>query len=327
MDQKTDCLISIVIPVKNGSKTLNQCLHSIFKQENLRISEVIVLDSNSSDDSIEIATSYGARVIHVNSAEFNHGLTRNLGVKYAFGDLVYFTVQDAALSDVNHLEKMISHFNDEEVQAVVGIQGYEHEKNINPALWFKRFDEPVLETRYYPNNGFEVLSANEQFELSNWDNVNAMYRKSALLELPFVETNYCEDWIWANQALTAGKKLLRDPSILVYHYHHMTFGYTLKSKFIINYYFYLFFKQSPRIPSSLCPFLRRTYTLFVRRKELSIQKRLFWLAHNVMYFLANFLSLFLFRLFLVIGKKRGLDFLYQLLCNEIPQGKTNRNNK
>jgi rhamnosyltransferase len=322
MDQETDYSISIVIPVKNGGKTLNQCLHSIFQQENICVNEVIVLDSNSSDNSVEIATSYGAKVIPVNSAEFNHGLTRNQGVKYSSGDLIYFTVQDAALSDVNHLKKMISHFQDEEVQAVVGIQGYAHDKSINPVFWFKRFDEPVLETRYYPNNDFELLPAKEQFELSNWDNVNAMYRKSALLEIPFIETNFCEDWIWANQALKSGMKLLRDPSILVWHYHHMTFGYTFKSKFIINFYFYVFFVQLPQLTYGFSPILRIAYTLFCRRRELFIKDKLYWLVHNYLYLLSNFFSVFVFRLFFRIASRRGINLLYFMLCKRVPQGKS-----
>lgn len=285
--------------------------------------EIIIIDSGSNDGSVSIANSFGAEVVMIDPTSFNHGLTRNLGVEYAKGDLIYFTVQDAELASVDHLEKMISHFQDEDVQGVVGIQGYPHRSYANPALWFKQFDEPLTETRHFPNNAFEMLTANEQFELSNWDNVNAMYRKSALIKIPFVQTNFSEDWVWANQSLKAGMKLLRDPSILVWHYHHMTFDYTLRSKFIVNYYFNIFFNHVPQFPLSLMPLFRRTNTLLFKRKSIKIKDRVSWVFHNCQYFVANFISIILFRLFYFFAKHRGLDCLYRYLCRSIPQGKSN----
>ncbi len=315
--------ISVIIPVLNGARTLIDCLSAIQSQKVFCEVEIIIIDSGSTDNSVEICNSFGCKIIEISPSTFNHGLTRNSGVLASQGDLLFFTVQDAILSNEFNLQRMVDHFGDLSVEAVVGIQGYPPRRDVNPALWFKQFDEPILETRYYPNNDFEMLSANDQFELSNWDNVNAMYRKSALLKIPFVETNYCEDWIWANQSLMEGMKLLRDPSVLVWHYHHMTFGYTFKSKFIINYYFYLFFLRLPQISLSLWPVVRRTYTIFFGRKKLLLKNKIYWIAHNYMFFISNFLSLLLFRLFFGIANKRGIDFLYRFFCKQIPQGKIN----
>jgi rhamnosyltransferase len=314
-------LVSIIIPVKNGAQTLNKCLNSIKMQTIFEKFEIIVLDSMSTDNSVSMAKSFGARVVDVKPEEFNHGLTRNLGVQNANGDIIYFTVQDAVLSTESTLEKMVSRFENEEIQAVVGIQGYPHHMDKNPALWFKRFDAPTVESRFFPNGSFNALDRKLQFQLSNWDNVNAMYRKSALLDLPFSETNFSEDWIWANKALKSGKHILRDPSILVWHYHHMTFGYTLKSKFIINYYFKQFFDQTPKIPFSLLPFFRRCYTLIVKRSKLGIGPKTYWILHNFLFFVGNFISILLFVLFDWMFGQKGLDYLYSILCRRIPQGK------
>ncbi len=297
------------------------CLIAIKEQTIFERIEIIALDSMSTDNSVSIAKSFGARVIEIKPNEFNHGLTRNLGVQNATGDLIYFTVQDAVLSSESTLENMIAHFENEEIQAVVGIQGYPHHMDKNPALWFKQFDDPILESRFFPNGSFNALDKKMQFELSNWDNVNAMYRRSILLDLPFPETNFSEDWIWANTALKLGKHIVRDPSILVWHYHHMTFGYTLKSKFIINYYFKLFFDQTPKIPFSLLPFFRRCYTLIFNRYELGIGRKTYWIFHNFLFFIGNFVSILLFVMFDWIFGQKGLDYLYSRLCRRIPQGK------
>jgi rhamnosyltransferase len=313
--------VSVIIPVKNGESTLSSCLDSIISQTIVENIEIIILDSGSNDKSVSIAESFGAKVIHIEPSQFNHGLTRNLGIQNANGDLLFFTVQDAELSSTCQLANMTAHFNDHEVQAVVGIQGYPSDLDKNPALWFKRFDEPKIEKRHFPNGEFEELSKQEQFDISNWDNVNAMYRKSVLLELPFPDTNFSEDWMWANIALKSGKKILRDPSLLVWHYHHMTFGYTLKSKFIINYYFKIYFKNIPNIPFSFIPILKRSYTLILKRRNLSNRIKIYWILHNLSFFLANFLSIVLFRIFDSFSGQRGLDFLYTILCKKTPQGK------
>lgn len=313
--------LTVIIPVKNGENTLAQCLAAIKRQSINQRLEIVVLDSMSTDGSVTIAKSFGAKVIQVDRSEFNHGLTRNLGVQNAKGDLLYFTVQDAELSTESTLEKMVSYFENEEIKAVVGIQGYPHHLDKNPALWFKRFDDPLPESRFFPDGSFEFLDKEKQFELSNWDNVNAMYRKTALLDLPFPKTNFSEDWIWANKALKSGKHIVRDPSILVWHYHHMTFGYTLKSKFIINYYFKHFFDQTPKIPFSLMPFFSRCYTLIIKRPQLGIVPKIYWILHNLLFFIGNFISIVLFVVIDLIFGYRGLNWLYSLLCSEVPQGK------
>ncbi len=312
--------ISVIIPVKNGEQTLFNCLSAIKTQTIFERIEIIVLDSTSTDNSVSIAKSFGAKVIDIKPNEFNHGLSRNLGVQNANGDIIYFTVQDAVLSTESTLEKMVAHFDNEEIQAVVGIQGYPHEIDKNPALWFKQFDDPILESRFFPNGSFNEIDRKLQFELSNWDNVNAMYRKSALLDLPFPETTFSEDWMWANKALKSGKHILRDPSILVWHYHHLSFDYTLKSKFIVNYYFRVFFDQRPTISISLLPFAHRCYTILFRRPQLSAIQKLYWIRHNFVFLGGNFLSALLFITFDFFGGQKGLNYLYSIFCKQVPQG-------
>lgn len=312
-------MISVIIPVKNGSKTLPDCLSSLQKQVGIELIEILVLDSGSTDNSVAIAGQMGARVIPISPAEFNHGLTRNLGASLATGELLYFTVQDAAIAEKNMLNKMAAHFNDKEVQAVVGIQGIPEREDTNPALWFRRFTKPKVETRHYPNGRFKELTPEEQFQLSNWDDVNAMYRKTALQQIPFRETNFSEDWLWANEALKAGFKILRDPSLLVYHYHHMYFKYVFKTQFIINYYFYQFFNQKPCFPLLIKPIIQRTATLFFKRRT-SFFKKSYWLMHNISAIAAGFISVLIFRFLELTFQNKGLDWGYRLFCKQIPQG-------
>ena len=204
--------ISVIIPVKNGEDTLEACLKSIDEQTIRSQIDILILDSCSTDKSCEIAKRFGATIINIPPGTFSHGGTRNTGAQYAKGSLLYYTVQDAKLSSPDMLEKMASHFTDMDVQAVNGIQGVPSEPDKNPAAWFQRFSKPMPETRWFKDMSFSKLSPRQQLEFCRWDNVNAMYRKNALLAIPFRPVNFAEDALWSLDALTNEYKLIRDSS-------------------------------------------------------------------------------------------------------------------
>jgi glycosyltransferase involved in cell wall biosynthesis len=86
-------LVSIVIPTRNSSKTLEQCLSSIQKQSHQTI-ETIIVDSKSTDDTIEIATSRGCNVV---STDWKLLGARYLGCKAALGDYILMLDSDQIL--------------------------------------------------------------------------------------------------------------------------------------------------------------------------------------------------------------------------------------
>jgi rhamnosyltransferase len=311
--------ISAIIPVKNGAQTLPACLEAL-RTQTINNIEIIILDSNSKDNSKEIALSYKAKVIDVSEVEFNHGLTRNLGADVASGDFLFFSVQDAWLGDNNMFEKMVKHFDDEKVMGVVGHQAipWGHDDK-NPAYWFKRFTEPQVQERYFPQNSFATLSQNEQFSLSGWDDVVAMYRRTALMNIPFKKTNFSEDWLWASDALKHGYKLISDPSVVVYHYHHLSFSYRFKTQFIVNYHFYKYFNQLPKVAYSPMKFVRASYTI-IKRKSIPAIKKPYWIVHNLGINMADFFSTIIFRLLFFVNGDSLLERGYQFFCKKIPQG-------
>jgi len=88
-------LVSVIIPTKNSSKTLEACLESI-KNQTYKNIELIVVDNNSTDNTKEIAKKYTDKV-------FNFGpersAQRNFGAKQASGEFllihdsdIYFNV-------------------------------------------------------------------------------------------------------------------------------------------------------------------------------------------------------------------------------------------
>src|SRR3712207_1262662 len=87
--------VSVVIPVRNGGEDFRRCLDAIRAQRLETDFEIIVVDSGSTDDTVALAESYGARVHQIPADQFNHGATRNLGVSLASGEYIAFTSHDA----------------------------------------------------------------------------------------------------------------------------------------------------------------------------------------------------------------------------------------
>ncbi|MGH2959821.1 MAG: glycosyltransferase, partial [Solirubrobacterales bacterium] len=89
-------MISVVIPVLNGAELLDEVLSAVTGQVIDEPFEVLVIDSGSTDGSLEIVAAHaGVRLIEIDKSEFGHGRTRNLGVQNTTGELIAFLTQDA----------------------------------------------------------------------------------------------------------------------------------------------------------------------------------------------------------------------------------------
>jgi glycosyltransferase involved in cell wall biosynthesis len=100
-DVLSEPLVSVVIPTYNSEKTLAVCLESIRKQTYRNI-EVIVVDKNSGDRTIEIAKQFGCKVYVINARERSEQV--NYGVRKASGKYIYkvdsdFIVEPAVVEE------------------------------------------------------------------------------------------------------------------------------------------------------------------------------------------------------------------------------------
>jgi glycosyltransferase involved in cell wall biosynthesis len=208
-------LISIIIPVKNGIVTIGECLDAIFNQTLIENTEVIIIDSGSTDGTLDVLKEYPIRLYQIPPEEFNHGNTRQYGVSLANGELVVMTVQDAIAADNKWLEKMVSHFSDEQVAGVCGMQKVPHKKGYNPHKWFRPINHPSVEI-------LDPENYSKDHQPRGWDDVNAMYRKEIMQKIPFRTIDFGEDFLWASDTFNAGYKLVFDQRARVEHYHHAT---------------------------------------------------------------------------------------------------------
>jgi rhamnosyltransferase len=98
-------MVSVIIPTFNGGAWIGTLLAAL-KKQTVPL-EVIVIDSSSTDDTVKIVKSSGARLLTVKKSDFNHGRTRNVAVQAAEGDVLVFLTQDALPVDERAMENLV----------------------------------------------------------------------------------------------------------------------------------------------------------------------------------------------------------------------------
>jgi glycosyltransferase involved in cell wall biosynthesis len=112
------CLISVIVPTYCEEENIERCLRSIRKQKFNENIEVIVVDSNSPDNTKAIAENYADKVINIDMRGVSKA--RNVGAEEAKGKLLLFLDADTILDD-HFIARMYKCFND---RRIVGVSGY-----------------------------------------------------------------------------------------------------------------------------------------------------------------------------------------------------------
>lgn len=211
-------MFSVIIPTYNASKHLPLLLDSI-KSQTLKEIEIIIIDSTSLDNTIEIADSFGAQVIKIPKNEFNHGGTRALAARNAKGEIIIFLSQDAIPYDQYSLEKLVKPFDsDESIAAIFGRQLPNKDASI--------FAEHLRLFNYPEDSYIRELADREKFGLRTifFSNSFSAYRKCDLEEIGYFKEglNFGEDTHAAAKLLLNNKKIAYESSSKVYHSHNYT---------------------------------------------------------------------------------------------------------
>jgi len=113
--------ISIIIPVYNTEKTLDNCLKSVLKQTYDKL-EIICVDDGSNDNSLEICKKYeqmDERIIVLSKKNGGPASARNMGLKEATGEFVTFIDSDDWIEN-NTYEKLVKLISDDVDMLVYG---------------------------------------------------------------------------------------------------------------------------------------------------------------------------------------------------------------
>ena len=210
-------MISVLIPVKNGGIGLIRCLKGIARQEIDDDVEVVVVDSGSSDGSVERARALGAQVHEIGPDQFVHGATRNLAAGLSHGDVLVFTVQDAVPTDERWLAALVGALEGDGVAGAYGRQ-LPHEDASPPERFF-------LEFMYGPTARVQRLADVQglTFEQTLFSNVNSAIPRRVWESNPFQDdVTMSEDQVWSRRMLLSGWAIAYEPRAAVRHSHTYT---------------------------------------------------------------------------------------------------------
>jgi glycosyltransferase involved in cell wall biosynthesis len=208
MDSSREPRVSVVIPVKDGERYLQELLDALATEQP---DEVLVIDSGSTDRSLEIALAAGVQLLELDPREFGHGRTRNLGAERTTGELICFLTQDATPVPGWLAAYREAFALDERVGAAYG----PHLPRADTSPMIARELTEFFAT-FSPTGGPVVQRRGDPSFLSN---VNACYARVCWQELRFRELAYSEDQAFGSDLLAAGWSKVYQPNAAVLHAH------------------------------------------------------------------------------------------------------------
>jgi len=204
-------LASIVIRTLNEAAHLGELLKAIKTQSTDGLNwEVIVVDSGSADDTVEIANLHGCRILHIRREEFSFGRSLNIGCGAAKGQLLVLVSGHCVPADPLWLQSLCRPLIERKAE-------YAYGRQVGGASGY--FSESRLFAKYYPErssipqDGFFCNNANAALSRTGW----ARHKFDE-------ELTGLEDMEFAKRLVSAGGKVAYVAEACVHHYHNETWA-------------------------------------------------------------------------------------------------------
>jgi len=176
-------MISFILIGKNEAKTIDLTIRSIYTYiqfNHINNYEIIYVDSQSTDNSIDIVNQYKEIEIFEITGEMNAAIARNIGAKEAKGDIFIFLDTDMEIQKEFH-KKVFTKENKLIYPFVSG-----QLKNIFYDNDWKKVDENILfpnlkeDTYFTTTGGYFIIEKNLWFSISG---MNTKYKTAEDLDL------------------------------------------------------------------------------------------------------------------------------------------------
>ena len=157
--------ISAIILTFDEELNLEQCLKNIVGL----VSEIVIVDSGSTDKTLEIANKFPVKIISISKEEFTFGRSLNRGVEAAAGDFCVMTSSHCFPTNEHWLQNIVAPFESNEVVLVYGKQ-----RGINTT----KFSEHQIFAQMFPDKNID------DYQVPFCNNANAAIRRSIWKQYP-----------------------------------------------------------------------------------------------------------------------------------------------
>jgi glycosyltransferase involved in cell wall biosynthesis len=269
---------SIVIRAFNEEKHIGRLLEGI-RQQTIKDVEIVLVDSGSTDETVSVAESFGARIVRIPSAEFTFGRSLNFGIQEATRDLIVIASAHVYPVYPDWLESLLRPFENEHIALTYG-------KQRGPET--AQFSEQQIYHQWYP----DVSRPRQATAFCN--NANAAIRKSLWEQNPYDETLAgLEDLAWGKWAKEQGYDIAYLAEAEIIHVHNET------PSAVFNRY-----RREAMAFKKIFPEAHFSYYDFVRLTTMNILSDL-WHAAREGALWNNLASIFRFRVMQFHGTRVG----------------------
>lgn len=195
MKKITDCGFkmrnySVVIRCFNEENYIGKLLSGLMEQT-VRPDEIIIVDSGSTDSTIDIVKRYPTKIVQIKKSDFSFGRALNLGCAYVKSPFILISSGHVYPVYKHWAEKMLVAFDDERVGLVYGKQRGSQLTHYSEQRIFKQwFPEESIYDQKIPfcNN------ANAAIRKSLWDTFRYLEDLTGLEDLDFAKRIYQEGY-------------------------------------------------------------------------------------------------------------------------------------
>lgn len=200
---------SIIIRCYNEREHIGKLLHGIY-QQTMEDFEVILVDSGSTDGTLEVAKEYPIDdIVYIAPTEFSFGRALNYGCEAANGTFCVFASAHVYPTRSDWLENLLEKFEDDDDRALV----YGKQRGADTT----KFSEERVFRRWFPNEDIDRQSS------PFCNNANAAIRRELWEEYKYDESlTGLEDLDWAARVQADGYDITYASDAEIIHVHDET---------------------------------------------------------------------------------------------------------